>query len=310
MEFPTIPNHVRLARLQHPNRKVRMVLDTDTYNEIDDQFAVTYALLSPEQMSVEAIYAAPFFNSRSTGPADGMEKSYQEILRLLNFLNVDSDGFAFRGSIDYLSADLTPQDNDAVRDLVDKAMASTDDDPLYVVAIGAITNVASAILMQPEIIKKIVVVWLGGHALHWHNSIEFNLKQDVRAARVVLDCGVPFVMIPCAGVTSHLHTTLPELEAYLQGTSRIGDYLCQIFKEYRPNTFATSSIIWDIATIAWLIDPGWIPTNLVHSPIITDQVTWSMDQSRHFIRVANFVTRDPIFRDLFTKLRDSADRLK
>ena len=61
-------------------RPVRMVLDTDTYNEIDDQFAVVYALISPE-LDVQAVYAAPFHNNRSSGPGDGMEKSYEEILR-------------------------------------------------------------------------------------------------------------------------------------------------------------------------------------------------------------------------------------
>ena len=70
--------------------------------EIDDQFALTYALLSPEQMSVEAVYAAPFHNSRSASPGDGMEKSFEEILRLLEFLGVSADGFAFRGSTEYV----------------------------------------------------------------------------------------------------------------------------------------------------------------------------------------------------------------
>ena len=65
-----------------------MVLDTDTYNEIDDQFAVVYSLIS-RPVHVEAIYAAPFFNSRSNGPGDGMHKSYEEILRLLEQLDVD-----------------------------------------------------------------------------------------------------------------------------------------------------------------------------------------------------------------------------
>ena len=73
----------RLALLDPPAGKVRMVLDTDTYNEIDDQFALVYALLSPERVAVEAIYAAPFHNSRSSGPADGMRKSYEEIVRVL-----------------------------------------------------------------------------------------------------------------------------------------------------------------------------------------------------------------------------------
>ena len=62
MNFPTLSNELRLRRLAHPSGKIRMVLDTDTYNEIDDQFAVVYALLSPERLKVEAIYAAPFTN--------------------------------------------------------------------------------------------------------------------------------------------------------------------------------------------------------------------------------------------------------
>lgn len=308
MTFPTIPESLRLARLEPPSKKVRMVLDTDTYNEIDDQFAVVYALLSPEQMSVEAIYAAPFFNDRSNGPSDGMERSYEEILRLLDRLDVSPDGFVFKGSTEYLPADLTPLDNAAVRDLVDRAMASSEDDPLYVVAIGAITNVASALLMQPEIINRIVVVWLGGHALYWPHTVEFNLRQDVPAARVVLDSGVPFIHVPCAGVTTHLFTTLTELDAFVRGKSRVGDYLCEIYEDYYPDHYAKSKVIWDIATIAWLINPDWVPTDLVHSPVLTDQVTWSVDQSRHFIRSANAIHRDPIFRDLFDKLKASGSK--
>ena len=68
-----------------------MVLDTDTCNEIDDQFALVYALLCPEKLNVEAVYAAPFTNDRSTGPGDGMEKSYEEILRLLERLHMDAE---------------------------------------------------------------------------------------------------------------------------------------------------------------------------------------------------------------------------
>ena len=303
MSFPILSEEFRIRRLRAPVGKLRMVLDTDTYNEIDDQFALVYALLSPERLSVEAVYAAPFHNSRSAGPGDGMEKSYDEILRLLDFLGRSADGFAFRGSTEYLGSQRQPQDNAAVRDLIDKALASPADDPLYVVAIGAITNVASALLLAPEIINKIVVVWLGGHHLNWPHTREFNLAQDVPAAQVALDSGVPFVIVPCMGVTSHLLTTLPELQSTIGGTNLVGDYLCQIFKEYRPDSFGASSVIWDISTIAWLLNSDWAPSDLVHSPVLTDQVTWSVDQSRHLARVANFVHRDPIFRDLFKKIR-------
>ena len=100
-----------------------------------------------------------------------------------------------------------------MRDLVARGLGSPDDDPLYVVAIGAITNVASALLTEPALAGKIVVVWLGGHALTWPDTREFNLRQDVPAARVVLDCGVPLVLVPCMGVTSHLQTSVPEWAA-------------------------------------------------------------------------------------------------
>ena len=303
-DFPKIPEARRLERLEPPKGKVRMVLDTDTYNEIDDQFAVVYALLSPEHMDVEAIYAAPFHNNRSSGPGDGMERSYEEILRVLDRLGVSPEGLVHRGSTSFLPDDETPCQSEMTRDLVERAMAA-DDEPLYVAAIGAITNVASAILIEPAIVERIVVVWLGGQPLHWPTAREFNLKQDVPAARVVFDCGVPMVHVPCTTVASHLQTTVAEMERYVQGKGAIGDYLTEIFKDYHKDHFAWSKVIWDIATIACLIDAAWVPSLLVHSPILTDQVTWSVDQSRHLIRNATYVNRDPIFRDLFTKLSEA-----
>ncbi len=158
--FPEILSEERLARLKPPRGPVKMVLDTDTYNEIDDQFALAYALLSPGT-TVEAVYAAPFHNSRSTGPADGMEKSYQEILRVLDRLNVVGEVLAFRGSDRYLPSASEPVCSPATEHLIELALSCLDE-PLYVVTIGCITNIASAILIEPEIIKNIVVIWLGG----------------------------------------------------------------------------------------------------------------------------------------------------
>jgi inosine-uridine nucleoside N-ribohydrolase len=306
MDFPKLDHALRLQRLEPPTAKIRMVLDTDTYNEIDDQFAVVYALLSPDKLDLEAIYAAPFHNARSDGPGDGMEKSYQEILRLLERLDVSPDGFVFRGSTGFLPDWDHPDRSEAALDLVDRAMSG--DDPLYVLAIGAITNVASAILIEPRIVERIVVVWLGGQPLHWPHTREFNLGQDVPAAQVVLNSGVPLIQIPCSGAASHLLTTVAEIERYVAGQGAIGDYLAEIFKDYHHDHYAWSKVIWDISGVAWLLDGSWVPTDLVHSPVLTDQVTWSVDRGRHFVRFANFVHRDPIFRDLFTKLAKRASQ--
>ena len=303
-EFPKIKESSRINQLEPKKGKLRMVLDTDTYNEIDDQFALAYALLSKDRLDVEAIYAAPYYNQRSSSPADGMEKSYQEILNLLKMLDEPSDGFVFRGSTDYLKDISKPIRSEAALDLVKRARRSSPEDPLYVVPIGAITNIASAILIEPEIINNIIVVWLGGHGLDWPTQTEFNLVQDVLAAQVVFNSGVPLVVTPCVPVVSHFHSTLPELEYYLKGKNELTDYLYEIVEGYNSeNLDAWSKEIWDVVPIAWLINSSWVHTNLVHSPILTDQVTYSVDRSRHFIRMATSINRDPIFRDLFSKLQ-------
>ncbi len=293
--------------LRHPTGRIRVVIDTDTYNEIDDQFALAYALMSEERMQVEAIYAAPFFNHRSTSPANGMDLSFDEILRLLDLIGRPHAGLVHKGSTDYLGTALTPQRNAAVQDLIDRAMASDPADPLYVVGLAVLTNIASALLIEPRIIERVVVVWLGGHALPWPNTREFNLRQDVPAARVVYDSGVPLVMLPCEGVTRHLSTSIPELERFVEPHGALGRFLTERVKGYKDDHVGWSKPIWDMAPIAYLIDPTWTPTDLVHSPILTDQVTWSVDTSRHLIRYANFIRRDPIFRDFFLKIAHFAE---
>ncbi|WP_139996503.1 nucleoside hydrolase [Paenibacillus paridis] len=303
--FPVISPEEMVKRLAHPGRQSRMVLDTDTFNEIDDQFAVTYALLSADNLIVEAFYAAPFFNELSTGPADGMEKSYQEILKIRRILGRE-DVPVFRGATSFQPAADEPVDSEAARDLVKRAMASDPSDPLYVVGIAAITNVAAALLLEPAIIERIVVVWLGGNALHWPDTREFNLQQDIHASRLMFDSGVPLILMPCVGVATHLQTSLSELRDYVKGQGEIGDYLYETYENCSSDHFGYSRVIWDIAVIAWLNNPEWCWSTLVHSPRLSDDFRWSVDTNRHFIRCVHFIRRDDVFRDLFRKIQESA----
>jgi hypothetical protein len=99
---------------------------------------------------------------------------------------------------------------------------------------------------------------------------------------------------------------VPELEKYLYGKSEIGTYLFNIVRSYeRAGSYAWSKVIWDIAAIAYLNNPEFVPTDIVSSPILNDNMTWSVDHSRHFIRTATYVHRDKIFADLFKKLTET-----
>ncbi|MFW5976388.1 MAG: nucleoside hydrolase [Halanaerobiales bacterium] len=301
MKFPVIEEKNRLNSLKYPEGKIKMILDTDTYNEVDDQFALAYALKSQDKLDIEAIYAAPFYNDRSKNPEDGMKKSYYEIIKIMKKMGYNNEEKVFKGSTDYIKDYDNPQISAAAEDLIGRVESLTSEEKLYVVAIGAITNIASAVLMEPEIIKDIVIIWLGGHAHYWPDTKEFNLSQDILASRVIFDCGVPLIQIPCMGVASHLQTNVPELKYYLS-ESDIGQYLINIVENYTDNPHGWSKVIWDISTIGYLINKNWVKTELVHSPVLTDQVTWSFDNSRHLIKVARWIDRDGIFSDLFNKI--------
>ncbi len=302
MKWNPMPAEKLIPRLRLPGGKLNMVLDTDTYNEVDDQFALCYSLLSRERLNVQAVYAAPFFNDRSSGPEDGMEKSYDEIVRLLGTMNLQSQGFVFKGSRSYLPGEDTPVISPAAEDLVKKGMAMPEGDLLYVTAIGAITNVASALLMEPRLVEKICVIWLGGHPLTWPTAREFNLMQDVKAARVILNSGVPFILVPCMGVASHLTASIPELEAFLGGKNEMCDALVKLFSEYTDDPFGWAKEIWDVSTIGLLVNPDWAPMAVEPSPLLSEDCRWSRDASRHPIGVVQWLNRNAIFRDMYKKL--------
>lgn len=296
-----------LKRLEKPRGRVDVVLDTDTYNEIDDQFALAYLIKSDEKLDLQAIYAAPFHNHHSEGPGDGMEKSYLEIMKILELMDrEDLKKSVYKGSTRFLPSETEAVESDAARDLVQRAMEYAAEKPLYVVAIGAITNVASALLLEPRIRDRIVIVWLGGNAHHWPDNREFNLYQDVAAARVVFGCGAALVQLPCMGVVSAFTTSGPELEYHLRGKNKLCDYLVDaVAKEaiLCGGNAAWTRPIWDVTAVAWLLDGAFEDDYLVHSPIPEYGHRFSFDPRRHMIRYVYHIHRDNLFADLFEKLK-------
>jgi len=296
-----VSDEFRIERLRRAEKPVRIVLDTDAKNEIDDQFAIVYALFSPADITVEAINAAPFTKTGYPNPALGMEASYQEILKVLDKMNITGKVPVFRGAKSILTDPAAPVRSEATDNLTRLATESNDD-PLYVIGIGAATNIASAILLKPQIMKRIVVIWLGSHPEYWDTPKEFNLQNDPMAAMILLDSGVPLVHIPCKNVAEHLRTVPAEIEQYVSGRGTVGDYLADIFGNWVTGK-ARSKPLWDMTTIAYLVNPEWVPSKLSQAPKINNDMTWgTIEKGRHLYRVATDVKRDPIFLDFFEKL--------
>lgn len=282
----------------------RIVLDTDTFNEVDDQFALAYAALSPAHIKLEAVYAAPFHNARSSSPGEGMEKSYDEIFNILNLLPArTAKPEVFRGSTRWIESDRKPVESPAAIDLVARAMNSREDDPLIVVGIAAPTNISSALLMEPRIADRVRIIWLGGHPLYWPNACEFNLHQNLIASQILLEKSRHLFLVPCINVAQHLLITEPDLRENLPGDGGLGDFLRQRFDLYTKQKNLCSKPLWDIAPIASLINPDWLPREHISRPILTDEKTWQPTTGKDTIEVATEIRRDPIFADVFAKLK-------
>ncbi len=300
-------NALFMKNLSVPTERIDAILDTDAYNEIDDQFAIAYMLLSVDRINTKAICAAPFFNSKSISPKDGMEKSFDEIQKLLSLIKLDYRMPLYKGSEMFMRDEATPIISDAARYMADEAEKYTPENPLYIVAIGAITNVASACLLNPQAMKKnTVIVWLGGNAHTWPDTKEFNMEQDV-AARVVFNCGAPIVQLPCMGVVSAFTTTKPELEYWLLGKNPLATYLAEnaireaeAYASGRP----WSRCIWDVTAVAWLLNDNsrFLDSYLTPIPLPQYDNHYSFNPHRQFSRYIYNVRRDALFFDLFTKI--------
>lgn len=352
--FTPLSDELMTRRLALPNGgPVRLLIDSDTANEIDDQYALAWALLSPDKMTVEAVTAEPFSFAHHkpglvaieqameagetkhdnlvgrfqgwlqrlhsegkraadlefVGPGQGMELSYQEILTIYDKLAMDSAGKVFRGANRYMEATDSPVISPAVETIIDAAKSGND--PLYIAALGCVTNIASALVLAPEIIKNIVVIWTSAYpsSSPHCNRPSLNLVQDLPASRILFDSGVPHVYLPGYHVGAQLKISLPEMAQFVKGKGAIGDYLWHLYS-HNPlhemfaigDTDRRTWVIWDIINIAWLINPEWVPTYLTRSPILDDELYWQHDSARHQMREAHDIQRDEIFRDFYDKI--------
>ena len=278
--------------------KINVILDTDPGNECDDQFAISYLIKSQDRFNIDAITLAPWQHDNEFAIEEGMEKSYKEILKISKWLNFDIQNKVFKGSTDYISNGYN-ETNEAVQKIIELALKNK---KTYIIAIGAITNVAMAIKKEPKIIEKIEVVWLGGNNFFYNCNDEFNFMQDVQAVKIVFESKVNLTILPCKGVASNLMISIYELEHYMKGKNDICNYLYDIFYDDGIHGPKEKWPIWDIGAVAYLINKDWFEKTEINYPNINDDLSYDLNTNNHLITMVNYLDSINIYRDLFKKL--------
>lgn len=282
-------------------KMVRLIVNTDAKNEADDQYAIVHALLSPK-FDNRGIIAAHFGNEKSP---HSMEDSYDEVLKMLDLMDFPRD-LAYKGADRRLPDEKTPVESQGARLIIEEAMKESDM-PLYVIFLGPLTDMASAYLMEPRIAGRLTCIWIGG-GKYPEGGYEYNLNNDIRSARVVMNSDMPVWQIP-RNVYSQVIVSLAELEYKVRPCGELGRYLFDQLEEHGHTSFARATTrtgeywcLGDSPAVGVLLFAHMFDYDWVQAPLITDNMTYAKNSQNRPIRVYNRVDHRFILEDFYAKL--------
>jgi purine nucleosidase len=329
----------RLGYKVPQSKKKRVIVHADIRNEADDQYAIMQHLLTPSE-EIKGIIAGHFewiaaslipkvaaeqgvstevfenmIRNKHAVPdiftprGESMELSYEEGLKILKLAEVD-DILILRGSKYELPDNNNLPESEGADFIIQEAMED-DERPLYIALQGCLTDLAIAYLKKPKIAEKVIAIWIGGGS-YPNGGDEFNLLQDVMAARIVFESHIQLWQIP-VNVYKTMEISFAELVEKVKPCGKIGKYICE-------QMFALNDKSGEIPVKDWPHGETWClgdnPTVSVllqsaqrqcwhteKAPYINDDLTYSMNDKGREIRVYDEVDTRLTTGDMFAKLK-------
>ncbi|MBM7788702.1 nucleoside hydrolase [Tenggerimyces flavus] len=282
----------------------RVIINSDAKNEADDQFAIVHGLLSPT-FDIRGLIAAHFGTRRSDR---SMLESRAELDLLLGFLGLTGKVVVANGAAAGIPDEQTPADSPGARLIIEESKLASANDPLYVAFLGPLTDMAAAILLDPEIVHRdVVVIWIGGRGYRGFDhepKVEFNLSNDIAAANVVFDSGITIWQVP-SDVFTKVSVSYAELDDRIGGTSPLADYLIQQLREWNARWHGTpieSRSLGDSPVIALMLYPPSGSFRVRPAPRFGLDGAY-LPGSNHPIRVCEDLDTRFLLEDMFAKLR-------
>lgn len=288
---------MKLAYDVPEKKRIRVIVDTDAACEADDPFAIAHALMT-KKFDVKGITAAHFVEEGS------VEKSLAEIKTILQLMQKDIP--ALPGNKGPLSVDSSL--SEAGKFIIQEAMKE-DGRPLFLLCLGAITNVAAALTAQPEIAKRMTVIWIGGHDLNLSQvpNKEYNSGNDVEAANIVMRSEAEVWLVP-SNVYGSMHIGLAEIQERIAGSGDIGRHLYEQMVAYNETprggwTMGESWSLGDSPAVGIAMNPNCGTYVYREAPIFNEDTSVKFDGTGKRIKVYTSVDSRFILEDMIAKLR-------
>lgn len=260
--------------------RVPVVLSTDVGNEIDDQWAITYLLTQPG-FEVRGLLSA-----QAPSLPDPSAHRSLAILRdvVEHRLGLREHPPLLEGASVPLQDEKTPQPSAAASFLVEASKPFTPENRLNVVVIGAATDMASALLLDPTMADRVRVVAMAFRNLTPDGAHEYNEMNDPEAWRVLLAARVPLVVGTGDVCERYLSLNYGAAEALLHGHGPVagwlwGEYQDWYYRNVKPlriNDFSKSWVIWDVITLAYL--RGLATAETVPRPLLDARMTFQQSE--------------------------------
>jgi inosine-uridine nucleoside N-ribohydrolase len=285
--------------LPDSDQRIRLLIDTDAACEIDDLYALALAVAAQDRFDIEGFVGTHYGDA---GGPDGIQKSYDQIETILEKAGL-AGKFPVKHGAPPFQYSAVPPEAEGVDFLIERALADDKEGPLWIVSLGACTNVAAAWLKRPEIANRVMVLWHG--RTRWPVQCwNFNVYNDLKAARILFKSKLPLVLFDTG---TYLRSPMEESEAKLSASGPLGAYL-HTFRSRKPWYQSTSKGFFDLGDIAILIDPTLGYDEVVDAPNVDWDMRYVPTKSNGRIRRVYQIDRDRTFELFHGRLADWASR--
>ena len=279
--------------------KIRIIICSDAKNEADDQYALVHAMLT-NKFIIKGLVAGHFRDHWTN------HLSYAEMVKLAKLTNTYGEYPIVLGA-DQKLVNIKEYEVSAGTRLIIEEALKEDSLPLYVLNIGALTDLAVALLEEPKITSKMTAIWVGG-GRYPKGSKECNLGNDLIAANYVFASELPLWQIP-SNVYKTTLVSLAQLKLRVAPMGKLGKYLYEQLITFMKTNAKEKSwinpecwVMGDSGAIGVLLEEQKSYYQEIIAPIFDEEHHYIYNQKNRKIRVYQQLNNYFVIEDMLSKI--------